>query len=52
MHEHAEVMQIRESAQQLCEKLRLLHLEAKGWKIGTLKDFLELAPEEAIRYSH
>ncbi|MDJ0798663.1 MAG: hypothetical protein QNJ51_17895 [Calothrix sp. MO_167.B12] len=23
-------------------------LEAKGWKVGTFSDFLELSPEEAI----
>ncbi|MFM6137355.1 MAG: hypothetical protein ACKPE3_02160 [Sphaerospermopsis kisseleviana] len=29
------------------DKLKRERLEAKGWKIGTVTEFLELTPEEA-----
>ncbi|MFM2063630.1 MAG: hypothetical protein RLZZ507_3301 [Cyanobacteriota bacterium] len=29
------------------EKLKIESLEAKGWKVGTVAEFLELTPEEA-----
>lgn len=30
------------------EQAKKERLEAKGWKVGTVSDFLELTPEEAI----
>jgi hypothetical protein len=29
------------------DKLKRKRLETKGWKIGTVKEFMELTPEEA-----
>lgn len=29
------------------EKIKIERLEAKGWKVGTVAEFLELTPEEA-----
>ena len=29
------------------DKLKIKRLETKGWKIGTVKKFMELTPEEA-----
>jgi DNA-binding XRE family transcriptional regulator len=31
----------------MMDKNKRLHLEAKGWKVGTVDEFLELTPEEA-----
>ncbi len=32
----------------MMEKAKKERLEAKGWKVGTVSDFLDLIPEEAI----
>ena len=31
------------------DKVKRKKLAAKGWKVGTVKEFLELAPEEAAK---